>query len=103
MTTRDAAWGLFGSSETIEAMPNKKPATKKTAAKPHIHYHKDGSIWAKGQMADGAMVGFWEFYRKDGTKMRSGHFENGAQVGEWTTYDTKGKVYKVTTIKPKGK
>jgi antitoxin component YwqK of YwqJK toxin-antitoxin module len=69
--------------------------------KEHIEYHKDGSIRAKGQMADGVLTGYWEWFRKDGTKLRSGYFENGEQVGEWTTYDSQGQVYKVTKIKPK--
>jgi antitoxin component YwqK of YwqJK toxin-antitoxin module len=69
-------------------------------AKPHIHRHKDGSIWAKGQMLGGAMTGYWEWFRKDGTRMRSGSFENGKQAGEWTTYDREGKVHKVTAMKP---
>jgi hypothetical protein len=72
-------------------------ATSKT--KPHIHYHKDGSIWAKGQLKANVMEGYWEWYRKDGGIMRSGNFKNGKQVGEWTTYDKKGKVYKVTKMK----
>ena len=77
--------------------------TKKTRSKEHVHYHKDGSIWAKGQKIDGVANGYWEWFRKDGTRMRSGYFENGDQVGQWTTYDKKGDVYKVTTIKPKAK
>jgi antitoxin component YwqK of YwqJK toxin-antitoxin module len=76
-------------------------AKKKAKPKEHIHYHKDGSIWAKGQMLDGVMTGYWEWFRKDGTKMRSGSFEKGKQVGEWTTYDQKGQVYKVTKMKKK--
>lgn len=76
-------------------------ANKKTSRKEHIHYHKDGSVWAKGQTENGVAVGYWEWFRKDGTKLRSGHLENGEQVGEWTTYDKNGKVYKVTQIKPK--
>jgi len=67
--------------------------------KKHIHYHKDGSIWAKGQMLDGKMQGYWEWYRKDGVIMRSGYFDKGRQVDEWTTYDKQGKVYKVTKMK----
>jgi hypothetical protein len=64
-------------------MPAKPPASTE-----HIHYHKDGSIWAKGPMLDGVMTGYWEWFRKDGSKMRSGHFdEKGEQVGDWTTYD----------------
>jgi antitoxin component YwqK of YwqJK toxin-antitoxin module len=59
-----------------------KNSTKENA---HTAYHKDGSIWAKGQTLNDTMVGYWEWFRKDGTKMRSGHFENGQQVGEWTT------------------
>jgi antitoxin component YwqK of YwqJK toxin-antitoxin module len=54
-------------------------------------------------MADGVMVGHWEWFRKGGKKMRSGNFENGKQVGEWVTYDKKGGVYKVTQMKPKTK
>ena len=67
----------------------------------HLHYHKDGSLWARGQLLNGVMTGYWEWYRKDGVRMRSGYFENGVQCGEWTTYDRKGAVYKVTLIKPK--
>ena len=66
---------------------------------PYVGRHKDGSIWAKGQMLDGVPTGYWEWFRKDGTKMRSGAFENGGQVGEWTTYDRKGHVFKVTMMK----
>ena len=75
--------------------------TKKVREKEHIVYHKDGSIWAKGLMANGAPTGYWEWFRKDGTKLRSGYFANGEQVGEWTTYDKNGKVFKVTMMKPK--
>ena len=76
-------------------------AKRKVRPKEHIHYHKDGSIWAKGQMLGDVMTGYWEWFRKDGTKMRSGSFENGEQVGEWTTYDKYGEVYKVTKMTPK--
>jgi antitoxin component YwqK of YwqJK toxin-antitoxin module len=76
---------------------------KQPKAKAHIHYHKDGTIWAKGQMIDGVMAGYWEWFRKDGTIMRSGYFDDGEQVGEWTTYDKTGRVVKVTTMKPKSK
>ena len=77
----------------------------KKEAKPeaHIHYHKEGSVRARGQCIDGVMTGYWEWFRKDGVRMRSGHFEHGEQVGEWTTYDKSGKVYKVTAMKPKRK
>jgi antitoxin component YwqK of YwqJK toxin-antitoxin module len=74
---------------------------KAKRAVPVIVRHKDGSLWAKGQAIDGVQVGYWEWFRKDGTKLRSGHFDNGQQAGEWTTYDKRGKVYKVTTMKPK--
>jgi antitoxin component YwqK of YwqJK toxin-antitoxin module len=67
----------------------------------HTEYHKDGSIWARGQTLGGVPTGYWEWFRKDGTLLRSGTFRNGVQVGEWTTYDRTGKVYKVTLIKPK--
>jgi antitoxin component YwqK of YwqJK toxin-antitoxin module len=75
-------------------MPDRKPSNKK-----HIVYHKDGSVWAKGNMVGGNPHGYWEWFRKDGIKMRSGYFKKGKQVGEWTTYDKKGNVYKVTQMK----
>ena len=67
----------------------------------HTEYHRDGSIWAKGMLAEGQPTGYWEWFRKDGTKMRSGHFEAGKQVGEWITYDKQGQKYKVTLMKAK--
>ena len=60
-------------------------------------YFKDGTLRARGQMLNGLLHGYWEWFRKDGGRMRSGHFERGVQVGTWTTYDRGGKVYKVTT------
>lgn len=75
-----------------------KPDTK---PREHIEYHRDGSVWAKGQKLNGVLCGYWEWFRKDGTKMRSGSFDNGEQVGEWTTFDKHGKVYKVTKMKAK--
>jgi antitoxin component YwqK of YwqJK toxin-antitoxin module len=77
--------------------------TKKKSAKPHVVHHKDGSIWARGMMADGVPTGYWEWFRMDGSKLRSGNFDKGQQVGEWITYDKKGQKYKVTQIKPKPK
>jgi antitoxin component YwqK of YwqJK toxin-antitoxin module len=65
----------------------------------HIEYHKDGSVWAKGQMTAGVPTGYWEWFRKDGTLMRSGTFQEGVQVGKWTTYDKTGAVYKVTQMR----
>ncbi len=64
-----------------------------------IKYHKDGSIWAKGEMLGDQMHAYWEWYRKGGVIMRSGWFENGKQVGEWITYDKKGDIYKKTVMK----
>jgi antitoxin component YwqK of YwqJK toxin-antitoxin module len=81
-------------------MPAKKSPGKLT---PHRVYHKDGSLWAKGQFKAGKMHGYWEWYRQSGTLMRSGHFENDQQCGEWTTYNQQGKPFKVTLIKPKAK
>lgn len=67
---------------------------------PSIGYHKDGSIWNKGQMLDGKMHGYWRFYRKGGGAiMRSGSFDRGVRTGEWVTYDAEGKVYKITVLK----
>lgn len=73
-------------------------ATRKKPT-PHEHFHKDGTLWARGQLTDGVMTGYWEWFRKDGSLMRSGSFENGVQVGEWTTYDKTGRVVKVTRMK----
>ena len=70
-------------------------------SKPHVEYHKDGTVWAKGQTLNGVPTGYWEWYRKDGTRMRSGTFDDGQQVGEWTTYNREGKVHKITIIKRK--
>jgi uncharacterized protein YdhG (YjbR/CyaY superfamily) len=67
----------------------------------HVQYHKNGAMWAKGQVKGGVLTGYWEWFRLDGTILRSGTFENGEQVGEWTTYDKNGKVYKVTVMKRK--
>jgi antitoxin component YwqK of YwqJK toxin-antitoxin module len=74
---------------------------KRAAQHSHTIYHKDGSVWARGQMIDGAPTGYWEWLRKDGAKLRSGFFLSGEQMGEWTTYDNAGKVHNVTVMKPK--
>ena len=66
--------------------------------KPFLQRHKDGTLWAKGQVVGDVPVGYWEWFRKSGTISRSGHFEDGIQVGEWTTYDKDGKIYKVTQM-----
>ena len=71
------------------------------SAQEHIEYHKEGTICARGQKAEGILTGYWEWFRKDGTKKWSGHFENGEPVGEWITYDQQGQVYKVTQRDPK--
>lgn len=66
-----------------------------------VKCHKNGSIWAKGELIEEQPNGYWEWFRKDGVIMRSGYFDNGKQAGEWTTYDEKGKVYKVTNMNKK--
>ena len=72
--------------------PTKKPSRAKASVPTeHIHYHKDGTMWAKGQMLAGVPTGYWEWFRKDGTIMRSGHFKNGEQAGEWTTFASTGQ------------
>ena len=71
----------------------------KKTGKPYTQYHADGSIWAKGEMLDDKMHGYWEWYRKSGVIMRSGYFNNGKQIGEWTTYDNDGKPLKVSRMK----
>jgi hypothetical protein len=74
----------------------------KQTEREHVHYHADGTVWARGTMRGEVMSGYWEWFRKDGTQMRSGYFEDGEQVGEWTTYDKTGAIYKLTVMKPKG-
>jgi hypothetical protein len=32
---------------------------KKPKPEPHTHYHKDGSLWARGQTIDGVATGYW--------------------------------------------
>lgn len=72
--------------------------------KKHIQYHKDGTVWAKGQMLGDVPVGYWEWFRREGTMMRSGTFDqSGNQTGEWTTYDRSGNVHKVTDMSRKGR
>jgi len=61
-----------------------------------VTYHKDGSLWGRGQEVDGQIDGYWEWFRKDGSKMRSGYFDKGKQVGQWITYDKTGRPYKIT-------
>ena len=83
-----------------------RPPPKSQASRPtedYAHYHKDGSLWAKGQLHEGKPAGYWEWFRKDGTKMRSGWFEGGEQIGEWTTYDRTGNVYKISQLKRRSK
>ena len=69
----------------------------------HTQYHKDGTVWASGNMVNGVPDGYWEWFRKDGVKMRSGYFTHGKQTGKWTTYDKRGKIYKVTNLTQKQK
>lgn len=59
-------------------------------------HHNDGTLWARGYIDGGKMIGAWIWFRKDGSKMRSGSFAKGKQVGKWKTYDKKGRVVKVT-------
>jgi antitoxin component YwqK of YwqJK toxin-antitoxin module len=76
-------------------------ARKKSATKVHEHFHKDGSLWARGELHDGVMEGYWEWFRKDGSLMRSGSFARGIQVGEWKTYRKDGSIVKITMMKSK--
>lgn len=66
----------------------------------HVERHRDGSIRARDQTAEGFATGYWEFFRRDGAMFRSAHYDRGRQVGEWTTYDKAGKPYKTTTMRP---
>jgi antitoxin component YwqK of YwqJK toxin-antitoxin module len=74
----------------------KKLAAKKNA---YTNRHANGSLWAKGFMADGKMDGSWKWFRQDGSVMRTGSFSGGKQTGKWTTYDKKGRIVKVTNFK----
>lgn len=74
---------------------------KRVKAKTRVDYHKNGALKAKGELVDGLLHGYWEWFRIDGSKMRSGYFEHGQQVGEWTTYADDGRVVKVTHMKAK--
>jgi hypothetical protein len=65
----------------------------------HVERHRDGSVRARGPVADGQPHGYWEWFRLDGTLLRSGHFEAGRDVGEWTTCDKSGASYAVTVKK----
>lgn len=92
---RFSAHSLCGKSNFSEDFKMSK--TKSTEE--FIQYHKDGSIWARGQVIGDVPEGYWEWFRKEGTIMRSGSFRNGIQIGKWTTYDKQGAVYKVTDMK----
>lgn len=88
---------MKGKMQELKSAKNEKGAKDKTDA--YTHYHKDGSIWAKGKIMKGQMHGYWEWFRKDGSKMRTGFFEKGKQTGNWVTYDKKGRIVKVTLMK----
>ena len=77
-------------------MADDEDAVSEDDLEPYEKFHKDGSLWARGQLLNGVMHGHWEFFRKDGTVMRSGTFDRERQVGEWTTYDKHGAPFKVT-------
>ncbi|HEX3082838.1 MAG TPA: hypothetical protein VHQ86_06370 [Candidatus Saccharimonadia bacterium] len=67
---------------------------------PHVKYHRNGTVWARGQIKGGAMTGPWEWFREDGTKLRAGSFDDaGKQIGEWVTYDKTGNPFKTTVFK----
>lgn len=80
-------------------MPEHESTTRPGEIVEHLRHHRDGSLWARGQMIDGSETGYWEWYRLDGTLMRSGTFSAGVQVGEWTTYDQHGAPYKTTRFR----
>jgi hypothetical protein len=37
---------------------------KKKAGKPYLHYHKDGSLWAKGAKVGDTMTGYRDGFGK---------------------------------------
>ncbi|MEP6834494.1 MAG: hypothetical protein ABJB74_13960, partial [Gemmatimonas sp.] len=77
----------------------KNSANRKAGPTLHEHFHKDGSLWARGELRDGVLQGPWEWFRKDGSRMRAGSFTDGVQTGNWTTYASDGRVVKVTKMK----
>lgn len=81
--------------------PVAKRARSSTKPREHLVHHRDGSLWARGEVTGAVMTGYWEWFRKDGSRMRSGSFEKGVPVGEWTTYDARGRIVKVTQLKRK--
>jgi len=36
---------------------------KRSSEKSHVKYHKDGTIWAKGETIKGVPTGSWEWFR----------------------------------------
>jgi len=64
-----------------------------------LEFYANGVLKAKGKYKADKLHGDWKWFRKSGVIMRSGSFKNGEQVGTWITYDTKGNVYKKTTMK----
>ena len=40
------------------------PKKKASKAKEDIRYHKDGSVWAKGQSIDSVQTGYWEWFTR---------------------------------------
>jgi antitoxin component YwqK of YwqJK toxin-antitoxin module len=62
----------------------------------HVTYHRGGTVRARGQLLDGELHGYSEWFRVDGTLLRSGSFDRGQRVGVWTTYDTSGAPHKET-------
>jgi antitoxin component YwqK of YwqJK toxin-antitoxin module len=75
------------------------PTNKNSDLTAHTEYHKDRSVQAKGNLVNGVLEGYWEWFRKDGSKMRSGYFKAGKQSGEWITYAKTGAVVKITNFK----
>lgn len=58
----------------------------------------DGSLTARGILADGEQTGYWEWYRRDGTLLRSGFFECGRAIGPLTEYDEAGRPQRAGAI-----
>ena len=56
---------------------------KKSRMQEHVHYHEDGTVWAKGQTISGVPTGYWEWFRKDGTRLS--RTANKSAIGRRTT------------------
>ena len=51
---------------------------------------EDGSVAAKGFLANGQKSGYWEWFRTDGTLKQSGYYSHDLPVSVWKIFDEHG-------------